>query len=96
MLIVSLSCASLDPYECHIAAGFNSSVIQLWQVDQHSTRGKNLYNRFSKTYCRWELNNFTLDEDEMLLNIKRLHRDEDQQETYYRDQYFSKKYEDNS
>ncbi|KAL9892304.1 will decrease acetylation isoform 1-T2 [Glossina fuscipes fuscipes] len=91
-----LSCASLDPYECHIATGFNSSVIQLWQVDQHSTRGKNLYNRFSKTYCRWELNNFTLDEDEMLLNIKRLHRDDDQQETYYRDQYFSKKYEDNS
>uniref|UniRef100_A0A1B0A7N2 Uncharacterized protein n=1 Tax=Glossina pallidipes TaxID=7398 RepID=A0A1B0A7N2_GLOPL len=34
--------------------------------------------------------------DEEVRRHQRLHRDEDQQETYNRDQYLSKKYEDNS
>lgn len=91
-----MTSASLDPLECHLVAGFNNSVIQLWQMNQHSTRGKNLYERYS-SHCRWDLNNFCEEnEDDMEESIKELHRYEDLQKEYTKEKYYEKKYEDNS
>uniref|UniRef100_A0A1I8MTR5 Uncharacterized protein n=1 Tax=Musca domestica TaxID=7370 RepID=A0A1I8MTR5_MUSDO len=92
-----LTSASLDPLECHLVAGFDNSVIQLWQMNQHFTQGKNLYGRNLSKHCRWDLNNFCKEnEDEMEKSIKELHQSKDLQMEYVKDKYYEKKYEDNS
>ncbi|XP_036324500.1 TAF5-like RNA polymerase II p300/CBP-associated factor-associated factor 65 kDa subunit 5L [Rhagoletis pomonella] len=59
-----LSSAHLDAGECHLIAGFNNSVVQLWQLNQQICRGKNLYTRFADSVCRWEINNVCAGESE--------------------------------
>lgn len=77
--------------------GFNNSVIQLWQMNQHANRGHNLYKRFSSSHCRWELNNFVAEhEDAMDVDIKAQHTTQDIELEYIKEKYFEKKYEDNS
>nr|XP_014086650.1 TAF5-like RNA polymerase II p300/CBP-associated factor-associated factor 65 kDa subunit 5L [Bactrocera oleae] len=60
-----LSAAHVDPNECHLVAGFNNSVVQLWQLNQQTCSGKNLYARFGDSVCRWELNNVCAEETEI-------------------------------
>ncbi|KNC24975.1 hypothetical protein FF38_11860 [Lucilia cuprina] len=92
-----LTCAALDTQECHLVAGFNTSLIQLWQMNQHSTRGKSMYERFSSSHCKWEMNNFVEEnEDEMEEDIKCQHATKDLQKEYFREKYYEKKYVDNS
>ncbi|XP_075147831.1 will decrease acetylation [Haematobia irritans] len=92
-----LTSASIDPLECHLVAGFNNSVIQLWEMNQRSTRGKNIYDRFSTSHCRWTINNYCQEnEDEIEESIKKLHKGKDLQEEYIEEKYYEKKYEDNS
>ncbi|XP_013100977.2 TAF5-like RNA polymerase II p300/CBP-associated factor-associated factor 65 kDa subunit 5L [Stomoxys calcitrans] len=92
-----LTSACMDPLECHLVAGFNNSVIQLWELNQHSTRGKNLYERLTTSHCRWNLNNFCEEnEDEMDESIKEMHKSKNLQEEYLKEKYYEKKYEDNS
>ncbi|XP_012159073.1 TAF5-like RNA polymerase II p300/CBP-associated factor-associated factor 65 kDa subunit 5L isoform X1 [Ceratitis capitata] len=59
-----LSCADVDSDECHLVAGFNNSIVQLWQLNQQTFRGKNLYARCADTICRWEINNYGAMENE--------------------------------
>ncbi|XP_054726653.1 TAF5-like RNA polymerase II p300/CBP-associated factor-associated factor 65 kDa subunit 5L [Anastrepha obliqua] len=59
-----LSSAHVDASECHLVAGFNNSVVQLWQLNQQTCSGKNLYARFADSACRWELNNLCAEESE--------------------------------
>ncbi|KAH8236542.1 hypothetical protein KR026_004709 [Drosophila bipectinata] len=59
-----LSAAHLDAGECHMMAGFNNSAVQVWQLNQHSCRGKSLYRRYPERQCPWELNNCTDTETE--------------------------------
>lgn len=78
-------------------AGFNNSLIQLWQMNQHSMRGKNLYERVFTSHCKWELNNFVEEhDDEIEEDIKFQHSPKDLQKEYVQEKYFEKKYIDNS
>lgn len=78
-------------------AGFNNSLIQLWQMNQHSMRGKNLYKQFSSSHCQWEMNNFVEeDEDEIESDIKCQHSTEDPEKKYFQEKYYERKYMDNS
>ncbi|XP_017017468.1 TAF5-like RNA polymerase II p300/CBP-associated factor-associated factor 65 kDa subunit 5L [Drosophila kikkawai] len=51
-----LTSAHLDSSECHLLAGFDNSAVQLWQLNQHSCRGKSFYRRYPQSQCPWELN----------------------------------------
>lgn len=94
---LSLSCAALDPQECHLVGGFNSSSIQLWQMNQCSMHGKNLYKKFNSSQCVWELNNiYEYEEDGMDEFIIKAHLPSDAEEDYVVEKYYDKKYEDNS
>ncbi|XP_067629185.1 TAF5-like RNA polymerase II p300/CBP-associated factor-associated factor 65 kDa subunit 5L [Eurosta solidaginis] len=59
-----LTSAHVDTAECHLVAGFNTSVVQLWQLNQQTLRGKNLYAQCADSVCRWELNNVCADQSE--------------------------------
>ncbi|EDW14631.1 transcription initiation factor TFIID subunit 5 [Drosophila mojavensis] len=61
-----LTSAHLDNNECHMLAGFDNSAVQLWQLNQHSCKGKSFYRRTPHSQCAWELNNCTDDEQEEL------------------------------
>ncbi|XP_017143001.1 TAF5-like RNA polymerase II p300/CBP-associated factor-associated factor 65 kDa subunit 5L [Drosophila miranda] len=59
-----LTAAHVDASECHMVAGFDNSSVQLWQLNQHSCRGKSFYRRYPQTQCPWELNNCDYNEEE--------------------------------
>lgn len=61
-----LTSAHLDNNECHMLAGFDNSSVQLWQLNQHSCKGKSFYRRSPHSNCPWELNNCTDDEQQEL------------------------------
>lgn len=97
----------LDGNECHLAAGFNSSLIQLWQMDQKFIEGRNIYERHSNTYCRWRAscmqseNNEEEEDDDgnnasEKVNQKYLPSHPNAEHTEYKRNYYRRKYEDNS
>ncbi|XP_030573412.1 transcription initiation factor TFIID subunit 5 [Drosophila novamexicana] len=61
-----LTSAHLDNNECHMLAGFDNSAVQLWQLNQHSCKGKSFYRRAPYSQCAWELNNCADNEQEEL------------------------------
>lgn len=96
MSLFSLTSAALDPQECHLVAGFNNSVIQLWQMNQHSTRGKHLYVCSGVRQCNWDINNLKEEnEDEMEEDIRSLHTTRNEKIEYLREKYDKSAYEDN-
>lgn len=93
----SLASAALDSQECHLVAGFNNSLIQLWQMNQHSTRGKHLYVCSAVRQCSWEVNNFTEEnEDEIDEDIRSQHTTKNEKIEYLKEKYNKNAYEDNS
>lgn len=60
-----LTSAHCDRNQCHVAAGFDDSVVKLWQHSSQMLRGRNVYSSFNESVCPWNLNNqFTPEEDE--------------------------------
>ncbi|XP_055913772.1 TAF5-like RNA polymerase II p300/CBP-associated factor-associated factor 65 kDa subunit 5L [Eupeodes corollae] len=54
-----------DKNQCHAAAGFDDSVVKLWQHSSQMLRGKNVYSSHSESICPWHVNNrFTEEEEE--------------------------------
>lgn len=60
-----LTSGHIDQNECHLAAGFNNSLIKIWQLNENQNFGRNLYTKVHHKLCPWEINNiFESDEEE--------------------------------
>lgn len=56
-----LSCAEVDPLDCHVACGFDDSTIRLWQINQSTMKGRKPFASHMRQNCEWSLDNDYLD-----------------------------------
>lgn len=85
----------MDSKICHLVGGFNSSIIRLWQMNEHYTVGENIYKSNSGHHCCWDLNCI---QDRMVANITECQSAESKSyiNEYNICQYYNHKNADNS
>ncbi|XP_055845280.1 TAF5-like RNA polymerase II p300/CBP-associated factor-associated factor 65 kDa subunit 5L [Episyrphus balteatus] len=59
-----LTSGHCDRNQCHVAAGFDDSVVKLWQHSSQMLRGKNVYTSYNESICPWNVNNQFTEEEE--------------------------------
>ncbi|EDW84290.1 uncharacterized protein Dwil_GK13225 [Drosophila willistoni] len=77
-----LTTAHVDGNECHMLAGFENSALQLWQLNEHSCRGKSFYRLHQQSECSWELNNCTGQPEEDLVDVSSTKYSEEDRRDY--------------
>lgn len=90
-----LTSAHFDQNECHLVAGFDNSVVQLWQMNQQTNQSKNLFQRFTDKTCQWEFNNYYSEDDDVIERDIKLSEQENYCDIEIRN-YNKQKYEENS
>ncbi|XP_037950897.1 TAF5-like RNA polymerase II p300/CBP-associated factor-associated factor 65 kDa subunit 5L [Teleopsis dalmanni] len=89
-----LTSSDIDMNRCHLIAGFNSSEVNLWQMNQQTCRGKSMYRRITDRTCCWEINNcYEEEDDEIDLDIK---REESTKRNLEQEKFYESKYAGNS
>lgn len=70
-----LCSASIDESECHVAAGFDNSIINLWTLKKSVYYGRKPYLSIADKACEWSIENCdpheiysSSDEDEIIVN----------------------------
>lgn len=46
----------IDPFECHLACGFDNSTIKLWSLKHKKHYGRKPYEDINSQLCEWNLN----------------------------------------
>lgn len=63
-----LTSGHIDNNECHMACGFEDSVVKLWQLNQSTVYGRKPFSTFNNSACEWNLehcNEFSSDDEDL-------------------------------